>query len=681
MRTSKTQQRLQNTACSVALALVATMALSPSASAGTSVAVESDAGAPHATSKLIGRTEAGRRMTIVLTLPSRDPAGAEEFVRRVGQPGDSLYHHYLTPDQYAARFGADKADYTALVAWARAHGLTPGETYTARTVLPLSGTVGAVEAALGVTFRNYVKETGEAYYEADRAATLPVEIAGKVSSIIGLTSYSHFRPLLRTLPAGMRPRPENGTGPGGALSASDLRTAYSIPPQYFAPKTQTLAVFEQGGFDASDVATYLKKMAIAAVPVTVRKVDGYSGAVNDPDIELEAVLDIDMQLAVNPAAKKIIVYEDGADSFQVALLNGLSAMAKDKAANSISISYGQDEALQGKNAITAENTVLTQLAAQGQAVFVSSGDSGAYGDTPPSLNVSDPASQPKVTAVGGTTLFTGLSARYEAELTWNDLGLGFGSTGGGISSIWKIPAYQVQFGNPVATANGGSAKYRNVPDVAAVADPLTGVAVYSAINGGWITVGGTSASAPIWASFYSIANAASEGLGFGTLGFANPTIYSLGNGLQYFYPDFNDIVDGSNGDITKFGIGGFNAGTYYDNTTGWGSFNGRGLALDIVLFAANTGTHLPPLPTGVRATAVTATSVTLQWTPKKGDTGFLVYADNYQTEAGVPPVLVTTDSATVTGLTPSTYYKMWVQPISSGGINRKTPFIYVTTSK
>jgi len=657
------------------------MALPYSASAESKIAIESDAGAPHAGSKLIGRTEPGRRITIVLTLPSRDPAGAEEFVRRVGQPGDSLYHRYLTPEQYAARFGADKSDYTALVAWARAHGLTPGEAYTARTVLPLSGSVGAVEAALGVTFRNYVKDTGETYYEADRAATLPVEIAGKISGIIGLTSYSHFRPLLRTLPAGMRPRPDNGTGPGGALSASDLRTAYSIPVQYFAPKTQTLAVFEQGGFAASDVATYLKKMAIATVPVAVRSVDGYSGAINDPDIELEAVLDIDMQLAVNPAAKKIIVYEDGADSFQVALLDGLSAMAKDKAAQSISISYGQDEALQGKTAIAAENTVLTQLAAQGQAVFVSSGDSGAYGDSPPSLNVSDPASQPKVTAVGGTSLFTGPSGRYEAEITWNDLGLGYGASGGGVSTVWKIPTYQVSFGTPVTTTNGGSAKYRNVPDVAANADPLTGVAVYSAINGGWVTVGGTSASAPIWASFYSIANAGSEGLGFGALGFANPTIYSLGTGLQYFYPDFNDIVDGSNGDPTKYGVGGFNAGTYYDNTTGWGSFNGRGLSLDIILFSANIGTNRPPLPTGVKATAITSTSVTLQWTPKKGDAGFLVYADNYQTEAAVPPVLVTTDSATVTGLTPSTYYKMWVQPISSGGINRQTPFIYVTTSK
>jgi len=643
--------------------------------------VESDAGAPHAGSKLIGRTDPSRRITIAITLPSRDPAGADEFVQRVGKPGDSLYHHYLTPDQFAARFGADSADYAALVAWARTQGLVPGETYTARTVLPLSGSIATMEKALGVTFRNYVKANGEAFYEADRIATLPVEIASKVSGIIGLTSYSHFRPLLKTLPAGMSPRPQNGTGPGGALSASDLRTAYDIPVQYFAPKTQTLAVFEQGGFQASDVLTYMKKMAIATVPVTVRSVDGYSGAIDDPDVELEAVLDIDMQLAVNPAAKKIIVYEDGTDSFQVALLDALSAMAKDKSASSISISYGQDEALQGKTAITAENTVLTQLAAQGQAVFVSSGDSGAYGDTPPRLNVSDPASQPKVTAVGGTTLFTGPSARYEAEITWNDLGLGFGSTGGGISTIWKIPTYQVSFGSPVATTNGGSAKYRNVPDVAAVADPLTGVAIYSGINGGWVTVGGTSASAPIWASFYSIVNAASEGLGFGSLGFANPTLYSLGSGLQYFYPDFNDIVDGSNGDPTKFGVGGFSAGTFYDNTTGWGSFNGRGLSLDIALFAANTGTKLPPLPTGVKATAITSTSVTLQWTPKKGDTGFLIYADNYQTEAGGPPVLVTTNSATVTGLTPSTYYKMWVEPISSGGINRKTSFIYVTTAK
>jgi kumamolisin len=632
----------------------------------------------HPDSLPIGPTAASRRITIALALPSRDPEGAAAFVAHVTRRGDPLFRQYLSPAEYAARFGAETADYAAVVAWVRGAGLTPGEAYAGRTVLPVTGTVAALESAFGVTFKDHRKVSGETFYAVDEAPKLPAEIIGKVSGVIGFSNDGHFRPLLRKVPAGSRPA-GSGSGPGGAYSAADLRAAYSIGPQYFGPKTQTLAVFEQGGFDPADLAVYRRTMQIAPIPVTVRAVDGYSGAIDDPNVELESVLDIDMQMATNPEAAKIIVYEDGADSFQVALLDSLSAMASDGKAKTISISYGQDEAEQGSAAIKAENTVLTQLAAQGQAVFVSAGDSGAYGDEAPALNVSDPASQPLVTAVGGTTLFTGPGARYEAETTWNDLGLGFGATGGGISTVWKIPAYQVSFGTSVAATNGGSSTFRNVPDVAVVGDPLTGVAVYSKLNGGWITVGGTSVGAPIWAGFYSTVNADSEGLGLGSLGFANPTIYGLANGLQYSYPDFNDVLDGSNGDPTKTGVAGFYAGNFFDNTTGWGSFNGDNLALDVTLYPINPGTKPPALPTDVKATSATKTSITLTWKAGKGDIGFLAYAEDPATTAGPKPVLVVSDTATITGLAPSTYYKLWVVPVSKGGANRQTRFIYYST--
>jgi kumamolisin len=642
--------------------------------------VASDALLPHPDARPAGTMPADRKITLAFVLPSRDPLGAANFVARVGARGDSLFHQYLTPAEYAARFGANPADYAAVLAWARAQGLVPGETYAAMTVLPVTGTVAAFEAALGVNFRSYTKANGQGFYAADRAPRLPESVGRAISSIIGLSSYAHFRPLVQKLPNGATPN-EAGTGPGGAFSAADLRTAYNIQPQFFAPGTQTLGVFEQGGFERADVATYARKMNIAPVPVSVRGVNGYGGAINDPDVELEAVLDIDMQIAVNPAAKRVVVYEDGTDSFPVALLDSLSAMATDKAVKAISISYGQDEALQGNAAIAAENTVLTQLAAQGQAVFVSAGDSGAYGDEAPALNVADPASQPLVTAVGGTTLFTGPGGRYFGEEVWNDLGLGAGATGGGISSVWPIPSYQVSFGSSVATGNGGSSTYRNVPDVAAVANPLTGVAVYSKINGGWVTVGGTSASAPIWAGEYSLANAASEGIGLGALGFANPTIYALGDFLQYFGPDFNDIFDGTNGDPAVFGTAGYSAGYFYDNTTGWGSFNGNNLVLDMALFAVDTGSAPPALPTTPKAVS-TATSITLSWTPGRHDAGFVVFAyvDNAALTP-VPPLLVAGGTATITGLTPATYYKLQVTPVSKGGINRTAPFIYVSTKR
>jgi subtilase family serine protease len=208
---------------------------------------------------------------------------------------------------------------------------------------------------------------------------------------------------------------------------------------------------------------------------------------------------------MNPAVKEVLVYEDGYDTFPVALLDSIQQVATDNKAQVLSISYGQDEALQGDSAIAAEAAVFTQLAAQGITVCVSAGDNGAYGDEGGSLNVQDPGSQPDVTCVGGTTLYTGPKQQWEDEEVWNLLVSFEGATGGGVSNYWAIPSYQ-----PVSavTVNGGSASMRNVPDVAAVANPETGVGVYSKSNGGWIQIGGTSVSAPIWAGYLSVLNSA-----------------------------------------------------------------------------------------------------------------------------------------------------------------------------
>jgi len=657
-------------------ALVSVFSAPALAAAATPVPIASDARLPHMAATLTGRTQADRMITISFALPSRDPRGAADFVAHVGKPGDPLYRQYLTPSEYAERFGASHVDYDALVAWVRANGLTPGEAFTARTVLPVTGTAAALEKALGLKFNDFVKTGGEKFYEADSTAKLPPEIATRISGVLGLSSYNHFRPMARTLSATAHPL-ESGTGPQGAFAAVDLRKAYNIPPQSFTNKLQYTGIFEQGGFFTSDVAKYISENRLPTPKIVVRGVDGYGGGVDDAGVELEAVLDIDMHIAINPAVTKITVYEDGSDTFQVALLDSFAAMATDHAVKSISVSYGQDEALQGSAAIAAENTVLTQLAAQGTALFVSSGDDGAYGDEPPTLNVSDPASQPYVTAVGGTTLFTGPREVFYAEETWNDLGAGDGATGGGISSIWAIPSYQMQFGSSVATNNGGSASYRNVPDVASVANPLTGVAVYSAINGGWITIGGTSVAAPIWASFFSLANAESEGLGFGSIGFANPPLYTIGSSFGYFYPDFYDTTDGSNGDVTLFGMAGFNAGYGYDNTTGYGSFNGNNMINELALLPTRTNTNPPAPPLDLTATPA-ATSVTLKWKKGKGDAAYLLLGYNYQTFQSLPTTLVTSTASTVTGLAKNTYYEFEIEAVSKGGSATAAPIIIQT---
>jgi kumamolisin len=631
---------------------------------------------------LTGKTSPDQQITIAIAVPSRDPAGAEAFVQRVGNPKDKLFRHYLTPTQFAAKFGANDADYAALVAWANEAGLTPTGSYAAHNVLVLRGAVSAIEKALGVSLHDYTDAAGRAFYAADGQALLPATLAGKVDGIVGLSSQNHGHSYALKLPKNVRPL-GLGSGLGGTFSAADLRTIYSVPPQISQARTQTVALFEYGGFTQSDVAAFWKQNNVPPVPVSVRGVNGYGGGVDDPGVELEAVLDIDMVSSINPRLKQILVYEDGvADSFQVALLDSLAAIAQDDTAQTVSISYGQDEHEQGGPALKAEHSVLVQLAAQGQAVFASSGDTGAYGDEQPKLNVSDPASQPYLTAVGGTTVLPGPNQSYLEEQAWNELNFpaflsntGLGATGGGISSFWALPSYQKVLNEPF---NQGSATRRNVPDVAAVGDPLTGVAVYSAINGGWIALGGTSVSSPVWAGFYSVVNEASETLGFGKLGFANPLLYSVANlGDGYGSPDFNDVFEGSNGslNITPH-FAGYFASRSYDNTTGWGSPIG-GFFLADALTDALSGANPPPQAPNQKIT-VTATSVKLTWGAAQNAIGYVATLFNVNTGAGA--AAVTTGSSTnFTGLSPNTNYAVTVQPFSKTGVTLNPAVLFTTT--
>ena len=171
-------------------------------------------------------------------------------------------------------------------------------------------------------------------------------------------------------------------------------------------------MFEQGGFFGYDVETYLKRMNLPHPPVTFVGVNGYDGYVYNFSIELEAVLDIDMVIAIDPQVKEVIAYEDGNDPFGVALIDALDQVAQDNKAQILSISYSIEESEEGTDQMNAENTALTQLASQGITVLASAGDDGAYGQTgtenyPATYNVSDPGSQPLITCVGGTSLATG----------------------------------------------------------------------------------------------------------------------------------------------------------------------------------------------------------------------------------------------------------------------------------
>lgn len=625
----------------------------------------------------VGEVQADTPLRLILALPLRDPIGAEIFVRRVSDPHSLFYGKYLTPTEYGKRFGASLSDYNALSAWATSNGLAVGQRTDARTTLSLSGAAATVEMLFNTKLATYRTPSGQMGFAPLTAPILPASLAGRVVGVIGLASATRTAPLLHLAnPNVPRPLGAGGTGVGGGYSPVDLRAAYDIPVQLNPAVTETVAVFEQGGFYKSDIARFERHYHISPVPVLVPNVNGYKGAVNNPSVEAESVLDIDMLIGTNPAIKRIIDYEEGDDPFTVALLDSLAAMAQDDTAQTISISYGDNEVNQGNAALSAENVVLMQLAAQGQTVFVSSGDGGAYGRYSQSLNVEDPGSQPYVTSVGGTALFTLPKGGYYAETAWNLLGQGAGATGGGVSGYWPIPSYQLNpSGAFVGLPNGGSPTMRNVPDVAAVGSPATGVAVYSEINGGWLQIGGTSLSTPVWAGMSTVLNNARKAAGLPNIGFYNPLAYYLGlNSYGY-----NDVIEGDNGDISDYGIAGFNAGRGFDNVSGWGSLDNNIYAFNLLVTQFGTG-QPPGVPHGVTATP-TSGSVKLTWTPSTNTNGYLIQVvpqANYFVHFNA---VTTGNSVVVPGLAADTLYSASVLSLNLNGAAGGNSVLFTTKSQ
>jgi kumamolisin len=256
-------------------------------------------------------------------------------------------------------------------------------------------------------------------------------------------------------------------------------------------------------------------------------------------------------------------------------------------AHVVSISWGNCEQAQGTAAITAENTLFEEAAAQGQSVVAATGDQGSEDCTGSNgLAVDDPGAQPFVTAVGGTSLEA--VGPPPTETVWNRGGAPTGplvaqggAGGGGVSNAWQMPGYQANASrslNVIGPYSSGSAcgnsggRCRQVPDVAADADPARGYEFFW--NGNWQAVGGTSAAAPVWAAMLVDADSTPACRG-SAIGFANPVLYHAAGTAYGSY--LNDVTTGNN-DFTASNNGLYPAGPGYDMASGLGSPKAGALA-------------------------------------------------------------------------------------------------------
>jgi subtilase family serine protease len=590
--------------------------------------------------RLLGRLAADTPLHFALTLPLRHQAALDTLLRRQYTPGDALYGHFVTSDEFVEQFGPTEEDYQAVAAWAQSQGLVVTGTHAGRTVLDVAGTARQVETAFAIRMNHYQAPDGRVVFANSGAPRVARSVAARLAGVAGLSDISRMRPHFHRLTPrimGMRPSiPVGGgtgvgSGPAGGLTPNDIKYAYglsAITPLFGSAagtttgtatlldgKGQTIGVFELDGYNYTDIDKYISTFSLPAIPgktgtttqnpTTVQAVlvDNFNGSPLTLGGQEEVTLDIDMALALAPNAATIYSYEGNqgttaATANSTVVIDIFQKMADDKAPNGsgkpllqvISTSWGLAEQDEDPAIRNAENIIFQKMAAQGQSLFSATGDFGAFDGYPKRLGpeVDSPASQPFVTAVGGTTLnyskpgtnaTTGVTSvgSYVSESAWkvgtinNPTGPEGG--GGGSSVVWPKPSYQLGLG-----ASGSS---RDIPDVSLNAG--TGYDIY--VNGSVGTFVGTSASAPLWAGFAALVNQQRGLNGLATtLGFANPILYGLGKSASYTTL-FHDVTQGDN--LYYLADVGF------DDATGFGSFIGAPL---IAALSANadqgTGTAI-----------------------------------------------------------------------------------------
>ena len=543
-------------------------------------------------SKVVGALATGTELPVTVTLKPRDPAGLAAYAAGVSTPGSPIYHHYLSVSGFRDRFGPTAQDVAGVESSLAAQGLRPGPVSANGLAIPVSATAGELGHAFSLSFQKVSLESGRTAFANTQAPQFSASVAGNVQGVIGLNSLAvpHPQGIRTDVGRGRNPRALKANvvtgGPQpcstaastasgqGVYTADQIASAYRFSSLYADGDEgagQTIALLELEPDLHSDIATYQScygtSTSISYVPV-----DG--GATGAPAGQGEAALDIEDVIGLAPHVK-LLVYQG--PNTPAGAIDTYTKIVSQDAAKVVSTSWGMCEAGQSST-ILAENTLFQEAATQGQSVFAASGDSGSEdcGGSDTSLAVDDPASQPYVTGVGGTTMPT--LGPPPKQTAWDD---GSGATGGGISTAWSMPSYQSGASSSLHVITSHSSRIpcgaatgsfcREVPDVSADADPNTGYLIYW--QGVWGGIGGTSAAAPLWAAFTALVNA-SSGCNRTPIGFANPVLYTAASNA--YSTDFNDITSGNN-DLTGTNGGDYPAGKGYDMATGLGTPNGQTL--------------------------------------------------------------------------------------------------------
>jgi kumamolisin len=489
----------------------------------------------------------------------------------------------MTRAELAARYGADPADIARVREVLSGRGLTVTSVDESSRRVQVAGQVGVLAGVFGVTLRRVRRSLGAAsasagaasasagaasasagassapveYRERQGPVLVPAELDDIVLAVLGLDDRAQAEPCVRRAEANRFAASDVAVRASGGRSftAPQVGDCYTFPSGTDG-SGQTLAIIELGGgFSSKDLEMYFAALGIVPPQVTAVGVDG---AANDPASPAGRPASIEVAGALAPGATQLVYFAPDTDR---GLLDAVSAAVHaDPAPTAVCIGWAGPEKSWTGQAISALNEVLADAAALGVTVCVATGDggSGAYqGDGQSYLYF--PASSPYALACGGTSLVADTATgSVRAETAWNDLDNG--ATGGGVSDVFPMPAWQAAAGVPVQAEGGGAG--RGVPDVAANADPATGYLVV--VDGRQLVVGGTGTAAALWAALVCRL-AQATGRRFGLL---QPLLYA-GISPGVTTPGFRDIVTGDNG--------AYRAGPGWDACTGLGAPDGEAL--------------------------------------------------------------------------------------------------------
>jgi kumamolisin len=489
-------------------------------------------------------------------IPGTKPKTAGARPVRPASPSETIEVTLVLRDPGSAGSDTMLEGVRVVRAFATAHRLRVVRTRSSGRTIVLHGRAHDLGKAFGAKLLHFQK-AGHIFRSHREQLTVPEEIARIVDGVFGLDDrpVSH-RPRFAAGTTMAPPPPNPNT-----KTPSSFRKLYSFPTRAIGAG-QYIGVLEfGGGFERRKLNAYLSALGVRAANVIVREISpGRNRPVNQPgrlSPDVEVYMDLEILASVAPGATLVVYF---AENNNRGWVEALHAAIFDSAhpLSVLSISWGQAEQYWDPQAIAAIDNAFRTAAARDITVCCSSGDRGVFeaGDKP--YTIPFPASSPHVLACGGTRIET-LEARTR-EIVWNEprtVGL---ASGGGISRVFDRPSFQQ--GHRVPTEFSTGRPGRGIPDVAANASSLSGYLIIA--DGTRMSMGGTSAAAPLWAGLIACLNEALHR----RVGYLTPLLYRARRG------SLRDVVDGNN---KLAGRQGYRARRGWDACTGLGTPHGVNL--------------------------------------------------------------------------------------------------------